>query len=112
MPIERSIAAVVVSLMIQDGGERRKRGCVLVSNVAMVVVEFLVPHLEAEVTDARRDHARTDVEVVLVASPTIQIAQAQAAQLGFATGNAFGRIETQPASKHIVAQLAGGAIEG
>jgi hypothetical protein len=40
----------------------------------VIVVELLVPHLEAEFTDALGHEASADVEPILVASSAIEVA--------------------------------------
>ena len=78
----------------------------------MVVIKFLVADRQAKLADSRRHDARADIEIVLVAAPAIEVAQPQPFQLGAVRCDPLGRIEGEPSREYLVAQFAGGALEG
>ena len=77
----------------------------------MVVVEFLVPHVEAELANPLCDHPRTGIEVVFVSTPTVEIPQAQTGECGARTCDALGGIVREPSREDILAQFACTGIE-
>src|SRR5579862_978004 len=78
----------------------------------MVVVEFLVADRQAKLADSRSDHARSNIQIVFVAAPAVEVAQPKASQLGAVRRYALSGVIGEPSRKHLVAQLARTTVEG